>query len=247
MIGRTISHYRILETIGAGGMGVVYKAEDVKLGRLVAVKMISDHLTDRAAIDRFEREARAASALSHPNISTIHEIDEVDGRPFIVMELLDGQTLQSMLANGPLPYDKLIDIAIELTDALAAAHDARIIHRDLKPANLFVTRSGRVKILDFGLAKLLPQNDDSKTAVRDLTASRVTVGTIAYMSPEQTRGEPLDPRSDLYSLGLVLREAAGRNTSPQLQTIIDKALEEDRELRYQSAAEIRADLRRLNE
>lgn len=247
MIGRTVSHYRVLEQLGAGGMGVVYKAEDLKLGRMVALKMISDHLSDRAAIDRFEREARAASALNHPNISTIHEIDEESGRPFIVMELLEGQTLQKMLEKGALPADQLSDLAIEFADALAAAHDARIIHRDLKPANLFVTRSGHGKILDFGLAKLLPQNDESQTAARDLTASHATVGTLAYMSPEQKRGEPLDARTDLYSFGVVLREAAGRNAPPGLQTIIAKAVEEDRELRYQSAAEMRTDLKRLRQ
>ena len=245
MIGRTISHYRVIDTLGSGGMGVVYKAEDVRLGRMVAVKMISDHLTDRAAVERFEREARATSALNHPNICTIHEVDEVDGKPFLVMELLDGETLQSLIAKGPLPQDTLLDLATEFADALATAHAARIIHRDLKPGNLFVTRSGHLKILDFGLAKLLPEHFDSsaKTDVH-LTKSHATVGTLAYMSPEQLRGEPLDARTDLYSFGVVLAEAAGPKPGP-LAPIISKALEKDRELRYQSAADIRADLKRL--
>jgi TolB-like protein/Flp pilus assembly protein TadD len=245
MIGRTISHYRIIETLGAGGMGIVYKAEDLRLGRIVAVKMVSEHLTDRAAIDRFELEARATSALNHPNICTIHEVDEADGRPFLVMELLDGQTLQSLIANGPLPFDRLLDLAIEFADALATAHAARIIHRDLKPGNLFVTSSGHLKILDFGLAKLLPENSgsDAKTEAR-LTKSHTTLGTLGYMSPEQLRGEPVDARSDLYSFGVVLSEAAGRNPGP-LAPVITKALEKDREFRYQSAADIRADLKRL--
>jgi serine/threonine protein kinase len=247
MIGRTISHYRVIETLGAGGMGVVYKAEDLRLGRMVAVKMVSEHLTDRAAIDRFEREARATSALNHANICTIYEVDEIDGKPFLVMELLDGQTLQSMIAKGPLPYDKLLDLAIEFADALAAAHAARIIHRDLKPGNLFVTASGHLKILDFGLAKLLPENFDSNAKTEaHLTKSHTTLGTLAYMSPEQLRGEPVDARTDLYSFGVVLSEAAGAKPGP-LEPIIRKALEKDREFRYQSAADIRADLKRLKD
>lgn len=245
MIGRTLSHYRVIDTLGSGGMGVVYKAEDVRLGRMVALKMISEHLTDRAAVDRFEREARATSALNHPNICTIYEVDEVDGRPFLVMELLDGETLQSLIAKGPLPHETLLDLAIEFADALSTAHAARIIHRDLKPGNLFVTRSGHLKILDFGLAKLLPENFDSNAKTdAQITKSHTTLGTLGYMSPEQLRGEPLDARTDLYSLGVVLAEAAGPKPGP-LEPIIRKALEKDRELRYQSAADIRADLKRL--
>ncbi|MDQ6802104.1 MAG: protein kinase [Acidobacteriota bacterium] len=269
MIGRTVSHYRILERLGEGGMGVVYKAEDTRLGRLVAVKMISEKPRDPIAIERLKREARAASSLNHPNICTIHEIDEVDGQPFFVMELLEGRTLRDA---GPLEHDKLLDLAIEFADALAAAHSAHIIHRDLKPANLFLTNLGHLKILDFGLAKLVAERDEASeaaTAMRELTASNTTLGTIAYMSPEQARGEPLDARSDLFSFGAVLYELAtgskafsGTTTAtifdsilhkqppapaqqPALAPIIMKALEKDRELRYQSAADIRADLKRL--
>ncbi len=248
-------------------MGVVYKAEDTRLGRLVAVKMISEGLSDPGAIERLKREARAASALNHPNICTIYEIDEVDGRPFLVMELLEGHTLRDF---PPLDSEKLLDLAIEFADALAAAHAAHIIHRDLKPANLFITNREHLKILDFGLAKLIAERDDSSeiaTAMRELTASNTTLGTIAYMSPEQARGEPLDARSDIFSFGAVLYELAtgskafsGSTTavifdgilhkqppapSHQLAPIIMKALEKDRELRYQSAADIRADLKRL--
>jgi serine/threonine protein kinase len=267
MIGRTISHYRILERLGEGGMGVVYKAEDTRLGRLVALKMISDALSNPVAIERLKREARSASSLNHPNICTIYEIDEVDGQPFLVMELLEGRTLRDA---GPLGNETLLDLAIEFADALASAHTAHIIHRDLKPANLFITNLGHLKILDFGLAKLVTDRDDSsreRTAMRDLTAGDTTVGTIAYMSPEQARGEPLDARSDIFSFGAVLYELAtgkrafdGPTTavifdailhkqpaSPphELGQIIMKALEKDRELRYQSAADIRADLKRL--
>ncbi|PYQ49332.1 MAG: serine/threonine protein kinase, partial [Acidobacteria bacterium] len=261
MIGRTISHYRIIEQLGEGGMGVVYKAEDTRLGRVVAIKMISETLHDPAAIERLKREARAASSLNHPNICTIHEIDEVDGQPFLVMELLEGHTLRDGLRFD----ETLLDLAIEFADALATAHEARIIHRDLKPANLFVTKLGHLKILDFGLAKLV--TDDSATVARGLTASDTTVGTIAYMSPEQARGEVIDSRSDIFSFGAVLYELAtgtkafaGATTAlvfdnilhkqpppPQhrLAPVIMKALQKDREMRYQSAADIRADLKRL--
>jgi serine/threonine protein kinase len=271
MIGRTLSHYRVIERLGAGGMGVVYKAEDTRLGRLVAIKLLSDELLrDRTAMERFQREARAASALNHPNICTIHEVDEVDGTPFLVMELLEGETLRECLDRGPLAADKLFDAAIELADALAAAHEARIIHRDLKPANLFMTKLGHVKILDFGLAKVLSERSDlsdNATQARDLTATETTVGTIAYMSPEQARGETLDARTDLFSLGAVLYELAtgtrpfGAPTTAltfdrilhheppapatTLAPVIMRALQKDRELRYQTAADIRADLRRL--
>ena len=273
MIGATISHYRVIGTLGAGGMGVVYKAEDTRLGRLVAIKLLSDELLrDRVAMERFQREARAASALNHPNICTIHEVDEVDGTPFLVMELLEGETLRERMERGAPPQDELLDLGIEFADALAAAHEARIIHRDLKPANLFLTRLGHLKILDFGLAKLLHDRDDvseqaATEARQQLTRTATTVGTIAYMSPEQARGEPLDARTDLFSFGAVLYELATGTrafhaptsaltfdrilhhdppppASP-LAPILTKALQKDRELRYQSAAEIRADLKRL--
>jgi serine/threonine protein kinase/tetratricopeptide (TPR) repeat protein len=275
VIGHAISHYRIIERLGAGGMGVVYKAEDTKLGRQVALKVLSDELLkDPHAIERFQREARAASALNHPNICTIYEIDEDNGTPFLVMELLKGQTVKERLEQGPLPKEMLIEVAIEFADALAAAHEARIIHRDLKPANLFLTRPGHLKILDFGLAKVLAeQRDDASraaTAARDLTASDTTLGTVAYMSPEQARGQALDARTDLFSFGAVLYELATgtrafagstaaniydailhEEAPPMggghagLEPIVRKALEKDRELRYQSAADIRADLKRL--
>jgi serine/threonine protein kinase/tetratricopeptide (TPR) repeat protein len=274
MIGQTISHYRVIERLGAGGMGVVYRAEDLRLGRFVALKMLSDDLAaDPSALERFQREARAASALNHPNICTIHEVDSVEGRPFLVMELLEGATLE----RGPFSNERLIDLAVEFSDALAAAHEARIVHRDLKPANLFVTKLGHLKILDFGLAKLLPERGEVSqmaTAARDLTAGDSTMGTVAYMSPEQARGEPLDARTDLFSFGAVLYEMAtgsrafdGATTAvvfdailnkepkppmqvrhdldPRLEPIITKALEKDRDLRYQSAADIRVDLKRL--
>jgi len=266
MIGRTISHYRVLEALGAGGMGVVYKAEDTRLRRLVALKMLSDALSrDRTALERFEREAHAASALNHPNICTIYDVDEVDGFPFLVMELLEGHTLSTA---GRLDNEALLSVAVEFADALATAHEAHIVHRDLKPANLFLTKLGHLKILDFGLAKLV--TDDSGTAVRELTASDTTVGTVAYMSPEQARGQDVDARTDLFSFGAVLYELATgtrafhgattamifdailhqqpetpKNIDPRLAAIIMKALEKDRELRYQSAADIRADLKRL--
>jgi serine/threonine protein kinase len=275
MIGRTISHYRIVEKLGAGGMGVVYKAEDTKLGRYVALKFLSDELLrEPTALERFRREARSASALNHPNICTIYEIDEVDGTPFLAMELLEGMTLKEKLEQGPVPDDQIIEIATEFADALATAHAAQIIHRDLKPANLFVTRLGHLKILDFGLAKRTtdPREDSSRlaTAARDLTASDTTIGTVSYMSPEQARGDALDARTDLFSFGAVLYEMATGNrafngsTTPMvydailhgdpppiggrhqaLDPIVRKAIEKNRELRYQSAADIRADLKRL--
>jgi TolB-like protein/Flp pilus assembly protein TadD len=277
MIGRTISHYRIIEKLGVGGMGVVYRAEDVRLGRVVALKFLSDELSrDPAAIERFRREARAASGLNHPHICTVYDVGEHDGRHFIVMELLQGTTLHHLIGGRALSTDKVLELGIGLADALAAAHAKGIIHRDIKPANIFVTERGEPKLLDFGLAKPSlsgPATSDDFTEPQ-LTGPDAILGTLAYMSPEQVRGEALDARTDLFSLGAVLYEmATGRqafsgrtsgtiqeailNRAPapvgrvnpdspvRLDEVIGKALDKDRMLRYQSASELRADLQRL--
>ena len=283
MVGRIVSHYKILANIGEGGMGVVYEAEDLKLGRRVAIKFLSEQLgKDHLALTRFQREARSASGLNHPNICTIYEIDDFEGQPFIVMELLRGCTLSKCIAGKPLPEPRLLELAIQVAEAFEAAHSEGIVHRDIKPGNIFITDRGQAKVLDFGLAKLAPvrhaRHATAATApmgsVDPTTDLGVVLGTIAYMSPEQARGEEVDQRSDIFSFGATLYEmttgkqafsgttsavifdailhknpptpvSLNRDLPPQWEMVLNRALEKDRDFRYQSISDLRADLQRL--
>ncbi len=283
MIGQVFSHYRVIDQIGAGGMGVVYRAEDTRLGRTLVLKFLPAALSrDPMALERFEREAKAASSMNHPGICTVYDIGEFDGQRYIAMEYLEGQPLDRFIGGKPLPLPTMLDLSLQIADAIELAHTQGILHRDIKPANIFITKRGHAKVLDFGLAKLAAGGSGASAldataqtvAAQILTTVGMAVGTVAYMSPEQARGEDLDPRSDLFSLGVVLHEmATGRqafagptaavvfdailNRTPppivsmnpevplELERIIDKAIEKDRLLRYQHAADLKADLARL--
>src|SRR6202167_3334498 len=281
MIGQTISHYRILEQLGAGGMGVVFNAQDKPLERAVSLNFLPENLAQQPqALERFRREARAASALNHPGICTIYDVGEQDGQAFIAMEFIDGETLRSHIHGKPLPGEELLELGMQIAEALDAAHAEGIIHRDIKPGNIFVTKRGRAKVLDFGLAKLVPKgianaDADSAAAPSDSTSVvGIISGTPSYMSPEQVRGDDLDARTDIFSLGLVLYEMATGTQAfrggtggaiieavltrppvsvrsinpeilPQLEEIISKCLDKDRNLRYSSAAVVRSDLQQL--